>query len=176
MLDSVWIKLPYLVFTLGLVVMHMEYVHRGPIRYSRSFILFQLTYDLLGFTSTWAMLAHLRPHERWIPWFLGVHAVVHFGSLGWALFHWRSLERHMLDFQARRLSPVAQASEFLYEQSDTALYLSTMALVGATLPTWAMVVGVMSCSTLFAILRPTAGFARAPARAADHLVPLPRAA
>lgn len=175
MLDSVWVKLPYLVMTLGLVVMHMEYVHRRRMEYTRGFILFQLVLDLTGFTTTWVMLAHLRPEERWIPWFLGVHWVVHFGSVLWLLFHWKSLKQHMLDFQARRLPVVFQASEFLYEQSDCALYLVSVAIVAATLPVWAMVLGLITCSSLFAAWRPTAGFAHAATRS-EVVVPFRKAA
>ena len=163
MLDSVWVKLPYVLFTVGLIVMHMDYVHRRAMPYTRGFILFQLSCDLVGFTSTWVMLTHFRPEERWIPWFLGMHFVVHVASLAWALFHWESLRHHMVEFQARRLHPVVQASEFVYEQSDTALYLATVAIVGVTLPTWAMVVCIVLVSAGFAAWRPTAGFARAPA-------------
>jgi hypothetical protein len=174
MLDSVWVKVPYLVLTLALVVMHMEYVHRRRSPYTRRFIVFQLGTDLVGFSSTYLMLTHFRPGERWIPWFLGVHFVVHVASLAWALLHWKSLQEHMVAFQARRLHPVVQASEFLYEQSDTALYLSAVAIVGATLPTWAMAIGIMLCSTIFAAWRPTAGFATAPA--GPEAVTLPKAA
>lgn len=166
MIESVWVKLPYILFTVGLVGMHMEYVHRRRMPYSRGFILFQLACDLVGFTSTWLMLAHYRPEERWIPWFLGMHFAVHVASLVWALAHWESLRVHMLDFQARRLHPVFQAAEFLYEQSDTALYLVTVAIVAVTLPTWALVVGIILVSAGIAAWRPTAGFATAPAEAA----------
>lgn len=163
MLDSLWIKVPYLALVVALVAMHMEYVHLRRFPYTRRFILAQLSMDLTGFASTWVMLHHLRPDERWIDWFLGVHFVVHVASLGWALLHWPSLEKHMIDFQARRLPPAFQASEFLYEQSDTALYLCAGALVALTLPLWALVPCIMCCSAAFAAWRPTAGFAAQPA-------------
>lgn len=174
MLDLVWVKLLYVVYTAGVVVLHMEYVHRRRVEYTRSFILVQLAGDLLGFPATWMMLRHFRPEDHWINWFLGVHWVVHMLSLAWALLHWKSLKQHMLDFQARQLHPIFQATEFLYEQSDTALYLATVAIVGATLPTWAMVVGIIACSTFFAAFRPTAGFARSPQR--SEVASLPKAA
>jgi len=175
LLDSVWIKLLYCLWTAGLVMMHMEYVHRRPMGYTKGFIVFQLSADLTGFTTTWLMLSHLRPDEKWISWFLGMHLVVHVASLAWALFHWKSLQQHMLDFQARKLHPVFQASEFLYEQSDTALYLSTVAIVAVTLPTWGMMLGIIACSTLIAAFR-TAGFATAPAAPKPAELPLRQAA
>lgn len=174
MLDSVWIKLPYVLLTLGLVMLHIEYVHRRPINYSRGFILFQLTYDLTSFGTTWVMLGHFRPEAQWVPWFLTVHIVVHVASLGWALFHWPSLKQHMIEFQARKLHPVFQAAEFLYEQSDSSLYLCTAAIVALTLPLWAVVIVVMTCSALLAAFRPTVGFATAAVEA--DVIPFRKAA
>ena len=127
-------KLTYLVLAVALVWVHMSYVHRAPLAWTRNGILFQLVADLAGFAATWRMLEHLGRLEPWIRAFLIVHVVIHAASLLWACVHWRSLEDHMRLFQSRKLNPVFAAAEFLYEQSDTALYLMTIALVVATVP------------------------------------------
>lgn len=165
MLDLVIVKVIWLIFAFGLVYMHMAYVHRPPLPWTRPVILGQLSCDLVGFVTTYAMLSHHRPGETWVFVFLAVHFVVHVLSLGWALFGWPSLRDHMRDFQARTLPPSFSASEFLYEQSDTALYLVTMAIVASTLPIGLLVPLCMTVSALVAVLRPTAGLGRPPRRA-----------
>lgn len=161
MLDLGW-RVAYLIYTFGLVYLHMEYVHGRGVAYTRRFILFQLVTDLLGFVATWAVLARLRPGEGWVFVALGVHFVVHALSLGWALLGWPSLATHLRQFQGRALHPAFAAAEFLYEQSDTAMYIVTMAIVAADLPFWLACVVAVALSVAVAILRPTAGFHRAP--------------
>ena len=51
-----------------------------------------------------------------------VHFVVHVMSLLWSLLHWTSLDVHMMEFRRRKLPAPLVYSEWLYEQSDTALY------------------------------------------------------
>lgn len=114
-------RLGFAVWAIVLVVCHMQYVH-GAVDISKRFTVLELLADLVGLTWMRNLCAHDFPQLPGLQVFLFVHFAVHLLSLAWALLAWPSLDAHMRAFRRRQLPTAFVASEWLYEQSDTALY------------------------------------------------------
>lgn len=114
-------RLLFLFYAVVLVGCHMQYVH-SRVDITRRFTTLELVADLVGLTWMRNLCQELYPEQRGLQVFLFVHFVVHALSLAWALVGWASLSRHMQEFRRRKGHPLFVAAEWLYEQSDTALY------------------------------------------------------
>lgn len=108
-------------WAITLVICHMQYVH-SPVDISRRFTTLELVADIIGLTWMRNLIAADFPDLAGLHLFLFVHFVVHVLSLVWSLVAWPSLDKHMMDFRRRTLPAPFVWSEWLYEQSDTALY------------------------------------------------------
>ena len=142
----------FAVWAVILVVCHMQYVH-SRVDIGKTFVIAELVADLVGLTWMRNIVAADYPEMTGLHVFLFVHFVVHAASLVWSVVHWSSLDRHMIAFRRRELPAYAVASEWVYEQSDTALYavLALKTLTSAPPPV-AMAV-VIGTSALFASKR-----------------------
>ena len=92
--------------------------------------------------------------------FLFVHFCVHVLSLVWSLASWSTLDKHMRDFRRREGNTLFIRLEWLYEQSDTALYFVLAMKVLSTLPPGIAMALVMATSILFATTGPKRWFGK----------------
>ncbi len=123
----------FVAYAITLVVCHMQYVH-SRVDIGRAFTLGELAADLVGLTWMWNLCTHDYPESHGLQIFLFVHFVVHLASLGWALLGWRSLDQHMREFRRRQGNALFNGLEWVYEQSDTSLYLFLAMRIVTRLP------------------------------------------
>lgn len=114
-------RLLFVPWAIVLVICHMQYVH-SPVDISRRFTVLELVADMIGLTWMRNLVAADFPDMLGLHVFLFVHFVVHVLSFVWSVVAWPSLDQHMRDFRRRKLAAPLVWSEWLYEQSDTALY------------------------------------------------------
>ena len=145
-------KLTFALVALCEASIHMQYVH-GKTNATKRATIVQLIVDLIGQSMMKLMVNEYFEDspktEKALQRFLTIHLVVHVASLGWAVLSYESLEKHMREFRARELPRLFGALEWLYEQSDTSLYLALTAKLLSELPIGYGMAAIVSCSALF---------------------------